>query len=42
MLDNDGGGIGTQSARATVKRHGGVIRYGAENGVFTTKFVIAA
>lgn len=34
------GGIGTRSARTSVKRYGGQIRYSLADGVFTTRFIL--
>lgn len=36
------GGIGTRSARTSVERYGGQIRYSLADGVFTTRFVLGA
>ena len=34
------GGIGTRSARTSVERYGGQIRYSLADGVFTTRFIL--
>lgn len=36
------GGIGTRSARTSVERYGGQIRYSLADGVFTTRFILGA